>query len=198
MNEPVFKSVFGADWGKLPPVMKKHYACRRGMDDTVTVTGEMDIYVSRLIKIIAPFLRFFGALVPFAGKDVPVTVHFRSQNNSDIFILDRRFNFPDKNHYRFCSSMQPIGGNEVIEFMRYGLGWKAAFSWTGDRVVLRHKGYVLKVYKFFIPLPLALLIGKGDAEEWPVTEDSFSMKMQISHPLWGKVYQYSGVFKVVS
>jgi hypothetical protein len=93
--------------------------------------------------------------------------------------------------------MKPVGGNELVEFMRLGLGWRMAYTWTGEKVILSHKGYVLSLCGFLLPLPLDLLIGKGCAEETPAGDKEFSMMMEIRHPLWGRVYGYSGKFRIL-
>jgi hypothetical protein len=194
-NEPIFKSIFGQDWDTLPPVMRKHYANRPYHDDRVTLEGSMKIESSVLGRLLTPFFRLAGTLVPYEGENIPTTVHLISTATSGVFQFDRCFHFADK-PYHFFSYMQPIGGNELVEFMRFGLGWRVAYHWNGDKVILTHRGYVLKLFGVLMPLPLGLIMGKGYAEETPINDDEFSMMMEIVHPLWGKIYGYSGIFKV--
>ena len=156
----------------------------------------MRIESSLLGKLLTPFFRLAGTLVPYEGDRVPATVHFLSQPGSDDFIFNRTFYFPGRKPYRFVSHMRPAGGNTLIEFMRLGIGWHMAYDWTGEKVTLTHKNYVLNFFGHPLPLPLSLLMGRGYAEETPIDEETFSMKMEIRHPLWGKVYGYSGTFRV--
>ena len=197
MSEPIFKSVFGADWGDLPPVMKKHYANRPFRNEKVTVEGVMKVESSALGRLLTPFFKLAGTLVPYEGDNIPSTVHFISTADSDVFQFDRTFHFPGR-PYRFHSRMKPVGGNELVEFMRFGLGWRMAYTWTGKKVALTHRGYVLNLFGFLLPLPIGLLMGKGYAEETPLNDNEFSMMMEIRHPLWGKVYGYSGRFRVLA
>jgi hypothetical protein len=88
--------------------------------------------------------------------------------------------------------------NEIIEFMGMGIGWKMNYEFEDGLVKLKHKGYVLRIFGFNIPMPLSLLIGKGYAQEKTISEDEFSMFVTITHPLFGVVYQYSGQFKITS
>ena len=60
--------------------------------------------------------------------------------------------------------------------------------------MLQHQGYVLRFFGFYIPLPLALFIGKGHAEEQALSDQHFSMFMTITHPWWGTIYKYKGTF----
>jgi hypothetical protein len=196
MSDPIFKSIFGKDWDLLPLIMKKHYANHSYRNEMVTVEGVMKVESSILGKLMTPFFVLVGTLVPYEGANVKATVDFISTADSDVFQFDRTFYFPGRKPYRFHSRMKPIGENELVEFMRFGLGWHMAYAWTGQKVVLTHKGYVLNLFGFLLPLPLGLLMGKGYAEETPIDDNEFSMLMEIRHPLWGKVYGYSGTFKV--
>ncbi len=194
-DAPIFASIFGASWSDLPPVLHKHYANRPFSHDVVTVEGMMEVAVSPLARILSPLLRVAGALVPYEGENIPVTVHFRSEPDSRAFCFDREFRFPGKPPYHFRSRMEPIGGNEVIEYMGLGIGWRAAYTYGGGKVSLTHKGYVWRIFGIRIPLPLELLLGKGSAEEKALDDTTFRMKMDIVHPWFGEVYRYGGEFK---
>jgi predicted DCC family thiol-disulfide oxidoreductase YuxK len=196
-GEPVFKSVFGMDWHRLPPVMLRHYANRPYHDDVVVVEGCLKVESSCIGKLLKPLFRLARTLVPYDGENIPVTVKFVTDTRSNIFRFDRVFHFPGRNPYHFRSAMAPVRNNEILEKMRFGLCWRMLYSWNGEKVILSHKGYDLQLFGLLIPLPLALLIGKGHAEEIPVSDDEFSMMTEIRHPLWGKVYGYSGTFKIV-
>ncbi|MDD9900083.1 MAG: DUF4166 domain-containing protein [Alphaproteobacteria bacterium] len=191
---PTFQPIFGTAWDDLPPIMKKHYANRPYSHDTTATTGVMRIESSAMGRMLTPLFMLAGTLIPYEGDNIPATVRFSSDPASNVFKFDRTLHFPGKKPYRFLSRMKPVGGNELVEFMRFGLGWRMAYGWTGEKVTLTHRGYVLNIFGFLLPLPLGLFMGKGMAEETPIDDNTFSMKMEINHPLWGKVYGYSGVF----
>ena len=92
--------------------------------------------------------------------------------------------------------MVPVEGNELIEMMKFGLGWKMAYLWQDNHVKLIHRGYVFKLFGHFIPLPITWLLGQGNATETAIDEHNFAMSVDITHPWWGKIYQYNGQFKV--
>ncbi len=196
-EDPIFKSVFGGDWDKLPPVMRRHYANRPYHDDVVIVEGSMNVESSLAGRLFSPLFRLAGTLVPYEGRHIPATVLFVSDTRSNAFRFDRIFHFPGREPYRFRSTMIPAGGGDIIELMRFGIGWQAHYKWNGKKILLTHKGYALKTGNRLISLPLDRIIGRGSAEETPVDDDTFSMKMEIRHPLWGRVFSYSGTFKIV-
>jgi hypothetical protein len=162
----------------------------------VTVEGTLDIEVAWLTGLIA---RLTGTLLAHSGKDVPVTVTFRSgrgQDDARAFYFDRAFMYPKHGIKHFRSRMVPIGGNELVEVMRFGIGWKLAYRWDGKKVVLEHRGYVLRVGHRMIRLPLEWIIGRGYAEEHPESNDTFSMFTYALHPWFGKTFAYNGHFRI--
>lgn len=184
--------MFGDDWKNLPKVMREHYGIRPYSDDFVVVEGTLDVTISPFVGVMS---RLFGVLISHSGKNVPVSVIFRSGRNSSAFWLDRTFRFPQGDQ-RFLSHMEHVGGNEMIEFMRYGLGWKTAYAWEDQKVVLSHRGYVWRILGFQVPVPLGLILGRGAAEEIPVSGDAFSMWTHTRHALFGDGLAYSGAFKI--
>ena len=195
-GEPTFKSIFGKDWENLPPIIKKHYGNHPYSTEVTTVDGELDVFCKPPLLWLSPLMRLFGQIPTFNENNVPVTVHFESNLNSNAFHLNRSFKFSDRKFYIFYSRMLQIEGNEVIEIMRFGLGWRAEYSWDGEKVILAHKGYALQVFGHFIPLPLTMLVGAGNAAEYPVDDNTFDMEVSITHPWWGEMYGYKGRFEV--
>lgn len=195
-NEPIFKSIFGDDWNRLPPALNKHYANRPYTNDMTQVDGILDLMCSGPIKIFAWLFWLMRGIPPHSEKNVPVTVYFESDTDSKSFHFNRVFYFKSRKTYRFESRMIQTKENEVIEVMRSGLGWRMNYVWENERVKLLHKGYVLCVFGRFIPLPISYLLGEGYAEEVAIDENSFEMFVTITHPWWDKIYEYKGRFAV--
>lgn len=195
-NVPIFQSIFAKDWDKLPPVFKKHYANRPYSEDRLVVQGSLDVMAKAPLTWVAPLMRLIGQIPISNESSVPVTVSFESERDSRSFIFNRVFIFRKKRPYIFCSKMIQTHGNEVVELMRMGLGWKLDYNWDGEKVVLSHRGYVLKLFGHLIPLPLTLILGSGYAEEHAIDDNNFRMVTHITHPWWGKIYEYKGCFEV--
>jgi len=194
----IFQNIFGDQWNGLPPVMRKHYANRAYTNDVTVMEGIMTVESSTMAKLMSPAFRLLGTLVPYEDKDIPVTVTALSNPNTAQYIFDREFRFKDRKVYRFKSAMEHVAGKDVVEFMRFGVGWRSAFNWDGEKVTLEHRGYVWRIFGVLLPLPMTWLMGKGYAEEIPLSKSTFKMKMYIHHPWWGKIYEYRGTFKIVS
>lgn len=177
--------------------MHKHYANRPFTHDEVIVEGLLEVKTHWLVKLFAPIFTLSKTLVPKAGKNVKVIVIFKSEANSNRFCFDRTFSFADGKIFRFFSRMEPIGGNQVIEWTSSGIGWRATYSYENNRVILRHKGYCIRIFGKRVSLPITALFGTPSAEEKAISDDEFSMTMSIRHPLLGELYSYGGVFKVM-
>jgi hypothetical protein len=193
----LFAPIFGIPWDQLPPVMQQHYAVRPDSRDKVVVRGVMSIRRSPLMRALAPLLNLFGALVPWDGDDVPVTVTFTSGPGSSDFHFDRLFDLPGRKPFRFHSRLVPIHSNEVIEVMRGGLGWRCRYRAQGRRILLDHVGYAWKLGRWLLPLPfLSWMLGRGAAAEEALTDATFTMWMTVTHPLFGEAYRYEGAFTI--
>ena len=197
-EEPIFKSIFGKDWDALPAVIKKHYANRPYSTDVTMVEGTLDIFCKPPLLWFSPLMKMLGQVPPFNKQNAPVTVRFESDLNSKAFHFNRYFNFSDRKPYIFKSRMLQLKNNTVIEIMRFGFGWKMQYSWDGEKVILAHRGYTLQVFGHFIPLPLKIFMGAGNAVEYPIDQNTFDMEVSITHPWWGKIYGYTGRFEVLN
>lgn len=195
-RQPTFQPIFAAAWDDLSPVMLKHYANRPFTGDVIVVEGRMEVKIHWLVKLFAPLFAISKTLVPKAGTDIKVTVKFESQPDSNLFCFDREFLFDDGKVYRFISRMEPIGGNEVVEWTASGLGWRATYSFENNRVILRHRGYCIKLFGKRIALPLTPFFGSANAYEWVISDNEFGMFMNIKHPLFGELYSYGGTFEI--
>jgi len=193
---PTFKSILGEQWNELPPVMKKHYANRPYTNDDYVVEGILDVKCSGIIKWFSWVFWFMKGIPPHTENNVPVTVHFRSEKNTKYFHFDRIFHFKSRKPYRFHSKMIQTKDNEIVEVMKSRLGWKMNFLFEDGLVKLKHRGYVLCAFGHFIPLPLTLFLGSGNAVEEAVDDNTFNMSVTITHPLWGEIYGYKGQFKI--
>lgn len=195
-DKSVFQSVLGDDWNNLGEIIQKHYSLRPNSSDYICVSGEMlEIKHSLVAKLLIPFGLIFGAIVPFQGKNIPIDVHYTSSlENSNIY-WDRDFKF-ERGSFHFKSHMEPVKQNEVIEFVRFGMGIRLAVTVEDQALIFRDIGYVWRVFDYDLSVPGRWLMGKVYVEERPIDEHSFSMKLTLTHPLVGTLFNYSGRFEI--
>lgn len=198
MTKPdfIFAPIFGENWEKLPKIFQKHYANKSYSEDIYTTTGMMNIYIAPFLRPFKWVLALTRTLVPINAHNVKTVVRFCSEPESGAFWFDRSFYSGEMPPLKFKSRMMPIGGNIVIEYTQSGLGWKAAYEFKNNRVLLHHKGYILRIFGFDLNLPLDWLLGQSSAIEEAVDDNNFIMSMEIKHWLFGKLFGYDGSFEM--
>ena len=77
-DKPTFKAILGGQWATMPAVFHRRYANRPFSNDEVVVEGLLNVHASKWMKFLSPMLRVCGALIPYPGQDIPVTVKFNS------------------------------------------------------------------------------------------------------------------------
>lgn len=197
MNISVFQIVLSNEWDKLGDVIKRHYFLRPYSTDYICVSGEMqEIYHSQIAKLFIPFGLIFGAIVPFKGKNIPIDVHYNSSPDNCNIYWDRVFKFPNRKYFHFRSHMEHVKNNEVIEFVRLGVGMKLKVTAEDGAIVFRSEGYIWRVFGRDIPIPVGLIFGDAYVEERPVDDRKFTMKMVLTHPFLGVLFRYQGSFEM--
>ena len=194
---PIFKDIFGSIWPQMPIVFHKHYANHGFCNDVTIVQGLMNIEMVWYLRIFAPIFLLSKTLVPYVGENIPTIVRFESEQESNAFWFDRSFHFSGRKPFHFRSKMMPISGAKVIEFTKSGIGWNAAYEFIDGRVVLHHLGYVFTLFGKTFKVPIEWIFGKSTAWEEAIDNENFHMYMEIRHFLFGKIYGYSGVFKII-
>ena len=197
-EEPIFQSVFGESWEKIAPVIGRRYANRPYTEDKVTVEGTLDVMCSGPVRVLAPLLWLLRTVPPMNVKEVPVSVNFHSNPHSKEVAFDRVFRFEKRGAYYLRTRMIQIKANDIMEILNYGICWLATCSWINDKVVMRHKGYALKLMGHSVVLPITFLFGEVEGEETPIDDETFHTRVTIKHPWFGVVYEYKGLLKITS
>lgn len=198
-HEPIFKTVLGSEWTKLGNVVRRHYSLTPYSEDYVRVDGVMEeIHHSLFAKTLIPFGLLFGAIVPYRAKNVPISVHYTSRSNDANLYWDRVFQLRPNKDFHFRSYMQHTSENEVIEYVRFGVGMRLLVTVEDGALVFRDMGYIWKILGFNIPVPAGLLFGKAYVEERPIDENTFSMRLELKHPMFGVLFHYKGQFSIAN
>ena len=197
---PIFAEVFAEQWDSLPPALKLHYANRPFCNDVVTHEGALTVTLSPVMRHFRWLLRLGGVLIPIEGENIPCTVYSRSDAKSRAYVLDRFVYPPGGKPYRFRSELVPTGEPHVIiEYFRFGGGWRGSYSFEDGKVHLRHLGFNWRGFGWNVPLPgwLKYVFGSGGAVEEVRSDDSYAMSTGLSHWLHkGPMVGYAGTFKV--
>jgi len=86
--------------------------------------------------------------------------------------------------------------NDIVEFVGLGIGIRMGLKVSNGGLVYEDKGYVIKIGKKLIPIPLHLLVGKSVIEEYVSCNNANDLNMSfvVNHPLFGFAFSYRGYF----
>jgi len=196
--DPVLKQALGSDWSSLARIIQTHYGLTPFTNGQIHLKGMMDrVSYSSIAAFMMPFAVFAGALVPYRGRNVPVDAINQSVPGRPEYFWTRTFYFPGKKPFTFQSAMICTGEGELTEYVRFGLGIRFAVTVMNRGLVERELGYVWKIGRWSVPLPIHLILGRSYVEEMPISDSEYEMKWRVMHPLFGETFAYSGRFSVV-
>lgn len=194
----IIKRALGAAWNDLHPVIRRQHSIAPGTEAEVVMTGTLrEVFHSGVANLfVVPGRLLFGALVQYRGTDVPTTVrNWTTLSDPDVF-WHRRFEFPGKKPVVFASRMAYLGGDEVIEYVRFGLGMRMRLSVDNGCLIYNSTGYQWDIGRISLRFPTWLILGRGWICQSGISETQFEMNFQMRHPLFGKTFSYSGRFEL--
>ncbi len=189
----MFKTILSDQWQHLSPALQRHYGINDG--EEIKMQGKLAVKHGKFIKILMPLIRLTGALVPIEGENFEVTV--KNKRIGDTFYWHRQFKKDDK-VYQFNSKMQQFD-NDIVEFVGLGMGIRMGLKVKNGGLAYEDKGYIFKLGRQLIPIPLHWLIGKSVIEEFINNDSSndFDMRFIVNHPWFGFGFSYMGYFNLV-
>lgn len=188
------RQALGPGWPSLGDVIRRHYDLPPGTDTRLEVEGIMEVTVPPMGRLFVTAGRLFDALVPFGGANIPVTVRNWSQSGSKAMFWHRTFRYPGKQPIVFHSRMAYAGGEEIVEYVKYGLGIRMRLSAEGETLRYESRGYQWDLGPLTLKIPDWLLLGKAVIREIPESAEAFRVEFTIDHPLWGRTFGYAGRF----
>ncbi len=195
-KQPVIKQALGKKWNELDDIVKQHYEISPGTSSEMTIKGVMDeVYHSNIAKLFLLPGKIFGALVPYKGRNISTKVrNWTTEDNNKAMFWHRTLDFPKKPPLIFASRMEHIKDDEIIEYVRYGMGIRMAMSVDDGALVFNSKGYVWEIAGVRIPIPTWLILGNAKIIEKATAADKFYINFEMVHPFFGKTFSYSGTF----
>lgn len=190
-------ALLGVKASALASVLAKRYDIHLGQSETVILQGTLTISGSLFYRMFVTLAKMIGKNPLALGKDIPVTVHYRTNDKPNEVLFDRVFYYPGKTPYQLSSKMIILKESDVIEMMSKHIGCRLKYDVQGNDMVLKHAGFALRLGQRSYALPITWLLGKASAIEQSVDEDTFYLKMQVKH-FTGTLVAYEGKFVISS
>lgn len=197
-QQPVIQKALGNNWDDLAETVKQHYDITPGEASNMTIKGVMDeVYHSPIAKLFLLPGRIFGALVPYKGKNIPTEVkNWTTRDNNAAMFWHRTLEFPNKAPVIFKSRMEYVKDDEIIEYVRYGMGIRMRMFVKDSALIFKSIGYIWKIGRIKIPIPTWAILGNAEIIERAISDDEFYIDFNMIHPLFGRTFSYSGVYSI--
>lgn len=189
-NKSIMQSALGDQWDELPLVLQRHYMAH---PNPWYETGWLTIDYPRWMQWPLNLLKFLGALINRRAVKVSTTI--RKQLQEDVQLWSRSCVFEDGREIKFVSKIRYAGGRQIIEHVNTALGLRMEVFVKNSCLYYRGVSYVLKLGRYSLDIPNSLGLGCLNIKERAIDDKHFSMHFQLKHPLFGLIYQYSGLFE---
>lgn len=194
----LFRHVLGDEWGSLHPDIQHRFGMNPPVGSRLYYTGTLwELTCSRLGKLMAwatqPFVR--GALIPVTDHDFPVDIEVFSRPGDPAIFKQRIYRLNGREPIMFTSRMVALGTDRVIEYVGIGLGMVLKLSVNDGNLYFTSERYFFEVFGVRIPLPGVLTPGKTFLVHRNESPESFSIRIEIRHALFGTTFTQAGEFR---
>lgn len=188
MMNSLMQNALGADWEKLPAALQAHYRAGSSTD-----VGHLDIEYPRFMQPVLFALHRLGALVHRRGRGVRTVVEKGPAGQTQRW--QRTMTYADGRQLRFDTRWIAAGGNQLIEFVNAVFGLQMAVHVEDGCLHYRGVRFVARLGGRMIPIPEWLLLGHTTIVEHAIDDGRFAMDFRLTHPLFGQIFRYAGVFE---
>lgn len=191
----LFRTHMGEDWKNLSPNIQARFEHSPTVDKPLEYSGVMhDVRCSFIGKILAYLTWPAKVLIPYNGKDIKSDIYVYVREDTDALYKIRTYHFPGKKPFPSKSHMVPNDAGQLVEYVGLGFGMKlTAFAKDKD-LHFKSVRYFIRIGKWHIPLPHLLSPGECYVIHKDESEHTFSIKITMTHCLFGELYYQEGTF----
>lgn len=192
-----YQSLLGdQSWLRLHPDIRKRFSPAYANRSVVYRGVMQQIYLSPAGKLLAQVCRLIGTpLALYAGTDVPIEVKVYPDLKFKGMTWDRYYLYPHKKTNRVRSTKCIQQDNQLIEVVGSGFGMYLKVYERNSAIYFRSMKYFFQIGGLRIPIPDILTPGETTVSQ-SVTEDGgFEFRLDVVHPLLGRVFKQIGLFK---
>lgn len=184
----LMQQALGDDWNRLPAALQSHY-----LPGTTLDVGHLDIDYPAFMQPVLAVLSRIGALVRRRGRSVATRVEKSSVGPRQHW--RRTLRYADGQVQRFDSVWQPGPDGDVIEFVNPVLGLQMRPRVVGQQLHYSGVHFIVKLGRVMLPVPEWLALGHTTIVETSIDAQHFMMDFRLTHPVFGQVFRYAGVFR---
>lgn len=179
------------DWLALPPAVRRRFA--RAHHDTA-YEGALDLHCSAVGRCFALLSRVVGGPLPGCRRDaVPARVRVYDDGQGGI-VWERHLAMPGGVRV-VRSTKEPGPGDTLVERTDGGLAMELDVFEDAGALVFRSRRYFLALGRWRLPVPALLTPGTCRVEHRDLGAGRFRFTLSMVHPLWGRTFHQTGVFR---
>lgn len=193
----LFRKILGARWQALHPDIQNRFEKNPFPGRPLRYTGILSeltcSFWGRLLgHLTRPMIQ--GALIPYSDYDFPVDIQVYSKPDCPHIYKERTYRLSRRKPIMFTSYMKESEKGEVLEYVGMGLGMKLRVFEKNGNLHFESDGYFWDIGLFRIPLPDLLSPGKTYLTHMNQDRDTFRIRIDITHSIFGKMFTQAGVF----
>lgn len=192
-----FRKLLGQQaWSRLPIAVQKRFSKRLIAGETVVYVGTIDqVEISKMGKVLATLLRLVGAPLPLHRETgvafvVTVTEDTKTGGQNWSRLYASRNNFPQI----IQSSKRFAGSTGLEEYIGFGIAMALKVRATQTALIFESAGFYLQLGQWRVPFPALLSPGLVTVTHEEVTPERFRFSLELTHPIYGKLIEQSGLF----
>jgi hypothetical protein len=196
----LFRKILGAEWAQLHPDIQARFGKNPAPGKPLNYIGHLtELRCSRVGKLLGyltmPLIK--GALMPFNDANFPVDIQVYSREDGPEIFKQRIYRLHGRKAVQFTSFMRETSKGEVMEYVGMGLCMKLLLDVRGGNLHFESDGYFLELFGYRIPLPALLTPGHTSLCHRNNNAEQFDIRIEITHPLFGRTFTQAGVFREV-
>jgi hypothetical protein len=183
-------------WRRLPPAVRERFAWKPVQGAAIRYRGVMAVVrCSAVGALMAQLCRVIGTpLAPYCGRDVPVTVTLRRDDESGGIVWERLYRFAGRAAVRCVSVKRVSAGEGLLECVGGGVGMWLRLSERRGELHFRSIGYFWRRGRFRLALPSWLSPGELHVVHADLGAGRFRFCIAVRHRLFGETFFQDGVF----
>ena len=188
------------NWIRIHPAVRERFSTNA--HKAVTYKGVMnEVYLSFVGKLFAQCCRLIGTpLALYEGKDVPIEVKVYPNEKLEGMTWDRLYQYQNKPVNRVASTKCILPGTNkekvsLVEMVGFSFGMELDVYEKAGAIVFESKQFFWQVRNRKVRLPDWLTPGKTLVTQRAINDEEFEFRLDVRHPVLGKVFRQVGVFK---
>jgi len=193
--EPDFAGLVGrAGWSRLDRDIRRRFEAGHARKPVV-YRGSMRLERSVVGIMFAAAARLVGGPLPVrAAAAVPTEVKVYGDGEGGV-VWERWLRFPRGRAACVRSTKRSGPGETLLECVDGGLGMVLTVFEERGALVFESRSFFLHMAGLRVPIPAFATPGRCRVTHSAEGPDTFRFTMEMTHPLWGRTFHQTGVFK---